>query len=303
MEVVEKVKAVADLTPALLQAVLRCSLASPGLTVIGVKDPEELSDIKTNYGSDLRKLEVTVEEEGVTRQLHLVAKTALQSWITLANVWFNWFIFYREAFWFTVALPELSKLVSDEQASALAEVMPKVFLAYCNYQEDDMAKCFITKPKEKGVILMENLSKGEDTFIDMKDIEKTSRSGVKTAHMRMLLEGLAHFHGAWIVWLRRGGDLGNRTKQQVMDFFQQQSFYQYKWLWKMTIKKAMKNYVKLAEFKQEPNIKEKVEAFCTSPESVERLMKAFDYKDSKFKTVCHTDFHSNQIMYSLNEDG
>ena len=303
MEVVEKVKAVADLTPALLQALLRRSLASPGLTVIGVKDPEELSDIKTNYGSDLRKLEVTVEEEGVTRQLHLVAKTALQSWITIANVWFNWFIFYRESFWFTVALPELSKLVSDEQASALAEVMPKVFLAYCNYHEDDMAKCFITKPKEKGVILMENLSKGKDTFIDMKDIEKTRRGGVKTAHMRMLLEGLAHFHGAWIVWLRRGGDLGNRTKQQVMDFFQQQSFYQYKWLWKISIKKSMKNYAKLAEFKKEQHVKEKLEAFFTSPESVERFMKAFDYKDSKFKTVCHTDLHSMQIMYSLNEDG
>ena len=242
MKVTERVKKVADLTPSLLQAVLRRSLASPELTVIGVKDPEELGDIKTNFGSDMRKLEVTVEEEGVTRQLHLVAKTALQSWITLANVWFNYFVFYREAFWFNAALPELSKLVSDEQATALAEVMPKVHLAYCNYQEDDMAKCFITKPKEKGVILMENLSKGEDTFIDMKDIEKTSRGGVKAAHMRMVLEGLAHFHGAWSVWLRRGGDLGNRTKQQVMDFFQQQSFYQYKWMWKMTLKMGMKNY-------------------------------------------------------------
>ena len=115
MEVVERVKAVADLTPALLQSVLRRSLTSPGLTVTKVRDPEELSGTKRNYGSDLRKLVISVEEEGVTREVHLVAKTALQSWITLANVWFNWFIFYREAFWFTTALPELCKLVSDEQ--------------------------------------------------------------------------------------------------------------------------------------------------------------------------------------------
>ena len=228
----ERVCKVSDLTPAVLQAILRRSLTSPGLTVTGVRDPEELGGNKRNYGSDLRKLVISVEAEGVTREVHLVAKTALQSWITLANVWFNWFIFYREAFWFTTALPELCKLMRDEQATALAAVMPKVHLAYCNYQEDDMASCFITKAKEKGVILMENLV--NEKFVDMKEIEKTSGGGVKSSHMRMLLEGLAHFHGAWMVWMRRGGDLGNRTREQIMDFFQQQAFYQYKWIWKAT---------------------------------------------------------------------
>ena len=297
----ERVCKVSDLTPALLQQILRRSLARPGLTVTGVRDPEELGGINTNYGSDLRKLVVTVEEEGGTGEVHLVAKSALQSWGAWANVWFNLFMFYREAFWFAAALPELSKLVSDEQASALAAVMPKVHLAYCNYQEDDMARCFITKAKEKGVILMENLVK--ENFVDMKEIQKTSGGGVKTAHMRMLLEGLAHFHGAWMVWLRRGGDLGNRNREQVMDFFKQQSAYQYKWMWKMAIKKAMNKYALLADFKKESSIKEKVEAFRNSPESVERFMKAFDYKDSKFQTVCHSDFQTSQIMYSLNEDG
>ena len=301
MEVVERVKTVSDLRPALLQTVLRRSLASPGLTVTNVRDPEELGGIKMNYGSDLCKLVVSVEEEGVTRDIHLVAKCALQSWAALANVWFKFFIFYREAFWFTTALPELSKLVSDKQASALAEVMPKVHMAYCNYQEDNMAKCCITKTKEKGVILMENLF--QEKFVDMKDIEKTSGGGVKTAHMRMLLEGLAHFHGAWMIWLRRGGDLGNRNREQVMDFFKQQSAYQYKWMWKMMIKRTMNKYALLADFKKEPSIKEKVETFRTLPESVDRFMKAFDYKESKFQTVCHSDFQTSQIMYSLNEDG
>ena len=297
----ERVCKVSDLTPELLQQILRRSMASPGLTVNGVRDPEELGGINTNYGSDLRKLAVTVEEGGETREVHLVAKSALQTWGAWANVWFNLFMFYREAFWFASALPELSKLVSDEQASALASVMPKVHLAYCNYQEDDMARCFITKAKEKGVILMENLV--QEKFVDMKEIERTSGGGVKTAHMRMLLEGLAHFHGAWMIWLRRGGDLGNRNREQVMDFFKQQSAYQYKWMWKLMIKRTMNKYALLADFKKEPSIKEKVETFRTSPESVDRFMKAFDYKESKYQTVCHSDFQTSQIMYSLNEDG
>ena len=298
------VETVADLTPSVLQDLLRRSLASPSITVTTVKDPEELGGINTNYGSDLRKLVVTVEEEGKPRDLYLVAKSALQTWAAWGSVWFNLFIFYREAFWFSTALPELAKLVSKEQAAALAEVVPRVHLAYCNYQEEDLARCFLGKPKEKGVILMDNLKEGgEDRFVDMKHIESTSGGGVKTVHMRMVLEGLAHFHGAWMAWLRQGEGLGDRTKNQILDFFKQQGAYQYKWMWKLAIKKGMNKYSLLAEAKNEESIKEKVEAFRTSPESVDRFMKAFDYKDSKFKTVCHSDLQTSQIMFSLNDDG
>ena len=233
-----------------------------------------------------------------------MAKSALQSWASWGNVWFGLFIFFRESFWFSTALGELGKLVSQEQATALLEVLPKVHLSYCNYQREDMASCFIRKPKEKGVILMENLKEGrEDKFVDLKMIERTSGGGVKTAHMQMLLKGLAHFHGAWNVWLRKGDGLGHLSKHQVMDFLKQQSAYQYKWMWKMIIKRLMNNYFLLAEAKNEQNIKERDEKFRNSPESAERFMKAFDYKDSKFQTVCHSDLHSAQIMFSLNDDG
>ena len=298
------VERVQDLTASVLQDLLRLSLESPSLKVTSVRDPEELSDINVNLGSDLRKLVVTVEEVGASRELHLVAKSALQSWASWGNVWFGLFIFFRESFWFSTALEELGKLVSQEQATALLEVLPKVHLSYCNYQREDMASCFIRKPKEKGVILMENLKEGrEDKFVDLKMIERTSGGGVKTAHMQMLLKGLAHFHGAWNVWLRKGDGLGHLSKHQVMDFLKQQSAYQYKWMWKMIIKRLMNNYFLLAEAKNEQNIKERVEKFRNSPESAERFMKAFDYKDSRFQTVCHSDLHSAQIMFSLNDDG
>ena len=47
----------------------------------------------------------------------------------------------------------------------------------------------VTKPKEKGLILMENLK--EEKFVDLKAIERPTGGGVKTAHMRMILEALA----------------------------------------------------------------------------------------------------------------
>ena len=233
-----------------------------------------------------------------------MAKAALQSWASWANVWFGLFIFFRESFWFSHGLEELGKLVSKEQLAGLLKVMPKVHLSYCNYQKENMASCFISKPKEKGVIVMENLKEGrEDPFVDMKEIERTSGGGVKSVHMQMILKGLAHFHGAWMVWLKKGEGIGHLSRQQVMDFFKQQSAYQYKWMWKAIIKKMMSRYVLLAEAKKEQDTKDQVEAFRNSPETAEKFMRVFAYKDSKFATVCHSDLHSGQIMFSLNEDG
>ena len=47
----------------------------------------------------------------------------------------------------------------------------------------------VTKPKEEGLILMENLK--EEEFVDLKAIERPAGGGVKTPHMRMILEALA----------------------------------------------------------------------------------------------------------------
>merc|ERR1719370_1224669 len=121
-------------------------------------------------------------------------------------------------------------------------MMPVVHHASCNYQEQDIDSCllkngllccccvFMTKSKEKGIILMDNLKESE--FIDLKAIERTSGGGVKTSHMRMILEALAHFHGVWNVWPRRGEGIGDMTREQMMDFFKQQKAYQWKWMWK-----------------------------------------------------------------------
>jgi len=298
-----RVELLSDLTSTKLQEILRRSLTSSSLTVTEVRDPEELSGV-VSYGSNLRKLVAVVEDEGMSREIHLVAKAAIRLWyVALPNVWFNMFIFFRESLFFSTAIPELSKLVTTEQAVALEAVLPKVHHAYCNYDEDNLSRCCLFKPKEKGVILMENLMVGEEKYVDMKEIEKTSGGGVKTAHMRMVLEGLAHFHGAWMVWMRKGDGLGNKTKAQILDLFKQQDFYKYRWIWKWTIKKFMTRYSILAEAKNDQSTKEKVDAFMTSPETVDKFIKAFGYENSHFKTITHSDFHTGQVMFSLNKDG
>ena len=311
--VVQKVE---DLNSTVLQDILQRSLANPSIHVTDVQDPEGLGGINDNYASDLRKIVVTVEEEGKLRKLHLAVKGALQSTSAWGSVIFGLFIFYRESFWFDSALPELLKLVSAEQAAALLEVVPRVHYSYCNYQEEDRSSCLlsraitccccvlIAKSKEKGIIIMENLKEGsENTYVDLKEIECTSGGGVKTAHMRMILEALAQFHGAWMVWLMRGEGMGDMSREQMMQFFKQQGAYQWKWLWKLTIKRVMNYYIALAEAKNEQSMKEKILAFLNSAGSVDRFMKTFDYKDSKFKTMCHSDLWTSQIMFSLGEDG
>ena len=318
MVIVEKV---GDLTPAVLQELLRRSLASPALRVTHVQDPQGLGGINLSAGhSELTKIVVTVEEDRKTRKLHLVVKAARQSRAAWAIVILGLFYFSRETFWFDAALPELMRLVSAEQATALAEVVPRVHYTHCNYGQEDREGCLLsravtccccvlmTKFKEKGIVLMDNLKEGDgDTYVDLKEIECTSGGGVKTSHMRMILEALAHFHGAWMVWLRRGEGMGDMTRAQMMQFFEQQGPYtrttKWKWVWKSAIKKWMNYYTVLAEAKNMQSTKERIQAFIDSPESVVRLMKTFDYKDSKFKTMIHKDLWTSKIMLSMHEDG
>jgi len=181
------VEKIGDLNPTVIQDILRRSLANSSIQVTDVNNPEGLGGINDQYASELRKIVVTVEEGGKVRKLHLVVKAALQQASAWGSVIFGLFIFYRETFWFDTALPELVRLVSEEQGAALLEVNPRVHYAYCNYQEEGArGGCLLsravtccccvlmTKSKEKGIIMMENLKEGgEDTYIDLKEIERT----------------------------------------------------------------------------------------------------------------------------------
>ena len=314
------VKEAGDLTPAVLQNILQQSLKNAAIHVTQVQNPMGLGGMNDQYGSELTKIVVTMEEDGKTKRLRLVVKASLQSTDAWGAVIFGLLPFCREVFWFDTALPKLQSLVNVEQAASLADIVPKVHYAYCNYKEGDRQGCLIgnglasslaccccvlaTKPKEKGIIVMENLKEGNgDTYVDLKQIECTSGGGVKSVHMRMILVALAHFHGAWMVWLRKGVGIGDLTRSQVLKFFKHKKVLQHKWYWKVHLKKFMSYYISLAEAKNMQGIKERVQKFIDHPTSVDSILYAFNYKDTNFETVCHSDLWSSQIMLSLHEDG
>ena len=305
-----------ELTPAVLEDMIQRSLANTAIHVTNVQVPQGLGGINDQYGSELTKIDVTVEEDGIPRVLHLIIKEALQSKVAWSSIILNTYLFCRETFWFNTALPELMRLVNAEQAAALVETMPKVHYAYCNYQPENLKGCLLnnaiaccccvvmTKPKEKGIILMENLKEGSgDTYVDMKEIVCTSGGGVKTAHMTMLLEAMAHFHGAWMVWLRSGDGMGDMTRNQMMNFYKQYRLEQWKLFRKASLKSGMSYYTVLAKTENMQTTQEKIQAFIDSAQSVDQFTKILEYSGSNFKTMCHNDQRSTQIMFCLNEDG
>jgi len=307
---------VSQLKPNVVEGILRDSLADPSLRVLDVLDPEGLGGLNDGYASDLKKIVVTVEGGGgEQKKIHLVVKASLASGESWISVLFGGFLFFKESFWYSSAFPELLKLVKPSQQEALLEMMPLVHHASCNYQDQDIDSCLLkngllccccvlmTKPKEKGIILMENLKESE--FIDLKAIERTSGGGVKSSHMRMILEALAQFHGAWMVWLRGSGGMGDKTKEEVLFLYKQVGTEgaMYKAMYKAFIKKVMNFFIEVAEAKKEEEAKKKLTELRDSPRTVDMFMKTFNYKESKFQTICHADFWTSQIMFSLNEDG
>ena len=127
-----------QLTPSVVEGILRHSLSDVALRVLDVSDPEGLGGLNDGYASDLQKILVTVEEGGGgagghQQNIHLVIKTSLSSMSTM-SILLGMYVFYREAFWYSTAFPELLKIVNPAQRAALLEMMPLVHHASCNYQ-------------------------------------------------------------------------------------------------------------------------------------------------------------------------
>ena len=68
------VKEAGDLTPAVLQNILQQSLENAAIHVTQVQNPMGLGGMNDQYGSELTKIVVTMEEDGKTKNLHLVVK-------------------------------------------------------------------------------------------------------------------------------------------------------------------------------------------------------------------------------------
>ena len=66
---------------------------------------------------------------------------------------------------------------------------------------------------------------------------------------------------------------------------------------------VMNLYIAVAEAKKEDEAAKVLTEVRDSPTTIDKFMKSFDYKDSKFKTMCHKDFWTSQIMLRLNQDG
>ena len=62
-------------------------------------------------------------------------------------------------------------------------------------------------------------------------------------------------------------------------------------------------FIEVADAKKDEEAKKNLTELRDSPRTIEGFVKSFSYKDSKFKTICHADFWTSQIMFSLNEDG
>jgi len=78
---------------------------------------------------------------------------------------------------------------------------------------------------------------------------------------------------------------------------------EWRWMNKAVVKKVMNLYIAVAEAKKEKEAVKVLVEVRDSPITIDKFMKSFDYKDSKFKTMCHKDFWTSQIMLRLDQDG
>ena len=100
--------------------------------------------------------------------------------------------------------------------------------------------------------------------------------------------------------------MGDMRRDELVGFFKQHRTSgpgSWKWMHKLIMKDYMSYYTALAESKNMPQTKERIQQYINSSQSVENVLKVFKFHDSKFKTMCHSDLRTAQVMFSLNEDG
>lgn len=309
MEGIGPVTSPKDLNNTNLQEILRTSLDSPKLEVLSVKTTE-LGGVD-QFGSDLNKLVVLVSEEGIEKETHMIVKSALSEGRLARFSILGTFVFHREAIWFKKVLPMLLNNLSPEQSSGLLNIVPKCHYAFSNYEDTDLEDCMFRniaacfccilscRKFEKGFILMENLKERDDQFVDMKVIEK---KGITVEYMKMALAGLAHFHGAWWLWLQKADQ---ESKHDILVLYKNLGVMKWKWIMKSWLNMFLDIYIEMHEArKEDPVVIQKLKSSKDSPSTVENIIQAMhQFEGSKYKTMIHGDLWTAQIMFSQNSDG
>merc|ERR1719229_1915781 len=108
-----------------------------------------------------------------------------------------------------------------------------------------------------------------------------------------------------MVWSRGTGGMADKRREEVLFLYKQVGTEgrMYKAFYKQFIKKVVNFFIEVADAKKDEEAKKNLTELRDSPRTIEGFVKSFSYKDSKFKTICHADFWTSQIMFSLNEDG
>lgn len=213
--------------------------------------------------------------------------------------------FMKETIWYKRGLPYLARY-----HPVIKTLAPDCLYATVNVENDYhrgplhslAVACFPLRKGEVGVIVLEDLTqrRGCDNY------NPTDKDAVLSYdHVRIALEGLAHFHGAW--WQSLHGKGGIEPKEGTGDITARdmKDLYDQKWpkfMIKGLVGDSLKSMAVLMEnVGRDPTSAERLRKLGQSQALVDRVYALTE--DSKFQTIVHGDFWSNNMMFHCDEEG
>eukprot|EP00095_Tigriopus_kingsejongensis_P004595 maker-scaffold416_size178335-snap-gene-0.28 protein:Tk04595 transcript:maker-scaffold416_size178335-snap-gene-0.28-mRNA-1 annotation:"PREDICTED: uncharacterized protein LOC100203980" len=304
----QHIRCLDDLSEQSYADIFKVHFQTQDVQVLEVGSPGNMGGVNEQYNSEVKKASLKLRINGEERTIHLFIKIPVDSGLTnfmgkLVRP------FMKEAFWYGEAAPLLAS-----KYPPLKDSTPTMYFGSSNFADElrnpgcckDKCCClcwFPCRSREEGILILEDLSKLPEPFV-MHDKVKI----LPFSHVKMVLDVMAHFHGAWWLFLNAKDKMPelNVTPDIVRKNFRFQGAKVLKMTLPGMYKKSFQCYAEMR--RQRGNDPARIETMLKSvPKFVRALLDTSYFGPTTLKsdliTLVHGDLWSNNMLFQTYKDG
>lgn len=295
-----------DLNESNFERIFQSYFKTKDVKVLEIGGQCELDGVNVQYNSDIKKTSLKLCVDGKEQEVHTVIKVPMDDLFHTAVGKLS-MTFAKEIFWYLEGSQILGSKFPD-----LIGLTPSMFHGASSLEQDFLSPgccrehcCFLAwclcARKEQGIMIMEDLTKLPQPY-NMYDKMKV----LPMEYAKMVVEKVAHFHGAWWLILNNKLKLDNfpLSLAQVKNIYAMKGASGLKIMLSKMVKTTVQHIAEMRKSRGDDQIK--IDRMLKSVKNMTKFIFSECYgnnDNSVFRTVIHGDLWNNNILFQSNPDG